>query len=121
MKRSVFHIAGFFAVGFVLAFLGRINKTDLYHTFFRTIQDVEIRNSQALSYVDVPTLQDFSMEDTRARLGNWLSFFSFLDFGSFFELHPPKWSIKPIPEQGFAYVNPFRFSTSGLPNAPPLS
>ena len=119
MKRSVVHIAGFFAVGFVLAFLGRINKTDLYHTFFRTIQDVEIRNSQALSNQDIPALQDFSMEEIRTRLGNWLSFFSFLGTDSRFELSGPGYVLAPLPRERYSYSNPFSFLSSGLPNAPP--
>ena len=41
-------ILGFLAVGFVLAFLGKISKVDLYKAYFKTIAEYEIRNTQGL-------------------------------------------------------------------------
>jgi hypothetical protein len=50
--RQFNRIAGFVAVSFVLAFLGRVNKTGLYTVYFKTLADVEIRNSHALDHGD---------------------------------------------------------------------
>lgn len=44
-------ILGFVSVSFVLVFLGKISKTDLYTAYFKTIADVEVRNSQDMSEV----------------------------------------------------------------------
>lgn len=41
-------IYSFIAVGFVLVFLGKINKVSLFTAYFKTIADVEIRNTQGL-------------------------------------------------------------------------
>lgn len=46
--RRFNHILGFVAVGFVLVFLGKVSKTSLYSAYFRTIADVEVRNSHSL-------------------------------------------------------------------------
>lgn len=41
-------VIGFVSISFVLLFIAKINKTELYTAYFRTIADVEIRNSHAL-------------------------------------------------------------------------
>lgn len=41
-------IWGFVAVGFVLVFFAKINKVSLYTAYFKTITEVEIRNSADL-------------------------------------------------------------------------
>jgi hypothetical protein len=41
-------IIGFVSISFVLLFIAKINKIELYTAYFRTISDVEIRNSHAL-------------------------------------------------------------------------
>jgi|GEM_PF-3913851 len=41
-------IAGFLAVGFVLLFLGKVSKSGLFTAYFKTIADVEVRNTQDL-------------------------------------------------------------------------
>ena len=41
-------ISIFLAVSGALMLFGRINKFDLYHAYFRTIADVEVRNSQGI-------------------------------------------------------------------------
>jgi hypothetical protein len=46
--RNFNRIIGFVSVSFVLLFIAKINKTELYTAYFRTIADVEIRNSHAL-------------------------------------------------------------------------
>ncbi|MFM2377239.1 MAG: hypothetical protein RLZZ165_2336 [Bacteroidota bacterium] len=46
--RHLNRILGFVTVGFVLVFMGKVSKTSLYSAYFKTIADVEIRNSQAL-------------------------------------------------------------------------
>lgn len=46
--RNFNRIIGFISVSFVLLFIAKINKTELYTAYFRTIADVEIRNSHAL-------------------------------------------------------------------------
>lgn len=50
--RHFNRILGFVAVSFVLVFLGRVNKMGLYTAYFRTLADVEVRNSQALDHGD---------------------------------------------------------------------
>ncbi|MEY3444786.1 MAG: hypothetical protein RLZZ519_3067 [Bacteroidota bacterium] len=50
--RQFNRILGFVAVSFVLLFLGRVSKTSLYTVYFKTIAEVEIRNSQALDFGD---------------------------------------------------------------------
>jgi hypothetical protein len=50
--RHLDRVLGFIAVGFVLVFMGKVSKTSLYTAYFKTIADVEIRNSQALHPVD---------------------------------------------------------------------
>jgi hypothetical protein len=45
-------ILGFVAVSFVLVFLGKVNKTGLFTAYFKTIADVEIRNSHSLDHGD---------------------------------------------------------------------
>lgn len=50
--RQFNRILGFVAVSFVLVFLGRVNKMGLYTAYFRTLADVEVRNSQALDHGD---------------------------------------------------------------------
>lgn len=39
----------FFSIGFVLVFFGKINKVDLYHNYFKQIEDVEVRNKTEVS------------------------------------------------------------------------
>lgn len=41
-------IIGFLSVSFLLLFVAKINKVELFSAYFKTIADVEIRNSQAL-------------------------------------------------------------------------
>lgn len=48
------HIYSFVAVGFVLVFLGKISKLDLYTAYFKTIADVEIRNTQGVESKALP-------------------------------------------------------------------
>lgn len=43
-------VLGFLSVSFVLLFIAKINKMELYTAYFRTLADVEIRNSQALRH-----------------------------------------------------------------------
>lgn len=50
--RSYNRIFAFLSVTFLLAFFGKINKHDLYHAFFKSIQDTEIRNSTDLDKRD---------------------------------------------------------------------
>ncbi|HEX2899181.1 MAG TPA: hypothetical protein VHS96_05600 [Bacteroidia bacterium] len=50
--RQFNRILGFVAVSFVLVFLGKVSKTSLYTVYFKTIADVEIRNSHALDLGD---------------------------------------------------------------------
>ena len=50
--RQFNRVLGFVAVSFVLLFLGRVSKTSLYTVYFKTIAEVEIRNSQALDLGD---------------------------------------------------------------------
>lgn len=45
-------ILGFVAVSFVLVFLGKISKVELYRAYFRTIEEVEVRNTQGLDTPD---------------------------------------------------------------------
>ena len=47
-------IYSFVAVGFVLLFLGKISKVGLYTAYFKTIADVEIRNTQGLETEALP-------------------------------------------------------------------
>jgi hypothetical protein len=51
--RQFNRILGFVAVSFVLAFMGKVNKVGLYTVYFKTLADVEIRNSTALDHGDV--------------------------------------------------------------------
>lgn len=44
-------ILSFFTVAFLLTLFGKVSKVDLYHAYFKTIQDVEIRNSTGLERV----------------------------------------------------------------------
>lgn len=41
----------FFSIGFVLILFGKISKVDLYHNYFKQIEDVEIRNQTDLAGV----------------------------------------------------------------------
>ncbi len=50
--RQFNRILGFVAVSFVLVFLGKVNKVGLYTVYFKTIADVEIRNSTAHDHGD---------------------------------------------------------------------
>jgi hypothetical protein len=45
-------ILGFVAVSFVLVFMGKVNKTGLFTAYFKTIAEVEVRNSHSLDLVD---------------------------------------------------------------------
>ena len=51
MKRSIhpYHLLGLAAISFAMLFLFKINKVNFYHHYFRVIEEVEIRNSQALA------------------------------------------------------------------------
>lgn len=71
MKR--FHrIAAFASVSFVLFFIAKINKIDLYTAYFKTIADVEVRNSQDVKLSGVYLDRDFSVEDqSRNVLPEW--------------------------------------------------
>lgn len=51
--RHFHRILGFVAVSFVLVFIAKVNKGDLYSAYFKTIADVEVRNSTALTYDDL--------------------------------------------------------------------
>lgn len=50
--RHFNRLLGFLAVSFVLAFMGKVNKTGLYTAYFKTLADVEIRNSQSFDLAD---------------------------------------------------------------------
>jgi hypothetical protein len=50
--RQFNRILGFVAVSFVLVFLGKVNKVGLYTVYFKTLADVEIRNSTAHDHGD---------------------------------------------------------------------
>jgi hypothetical protein len=50
--RQFNRILGFVAVGFVLLFVSKVSKTSLYTAYFKTITDVEIRNSHAIAHAD---------------------------------------------------------------------
>jgi hypothetical protein len=39
-------IAGFLAIGFILVFVAKIDKMGLFSVYFKTIAEVEVRNSQ---------------------------------------------------------------------------
>ncbi len=50
--RQFNRIAGFVAVSFVLVFLGKVSKVSLYTAYFKTLADVEVRNSTAHDHGD---------------------------------------------------------------------
>ena len=39
----------FFSIGFILLLFGKISKVDLYHNYFKQIEDVEFRNQTDLT------------------------------------------------------------------------
>jgi hypothetical protein len=50
--RQFHRIIGFVAVSFVLVFIAKVNKGGLYTAYFKTIADVEVRNSTAHDHGD---------------------------------------------------------------------
>jgi hypothetical protein len=50
--RQFHRIIGFVAVSFVLVFIAKVNKGGLYDAYFKTIADVEVRNSTAHDHGD---------------------------------------------------------------------
>jgi len=65
--RHLNKILGFVAVSFVLVFLGKINKVDLYRAYFKTIAEVGGRNTQDLDAISL-RLQLATVEDVREAL-----------------------------------------------------
>jgi hypothetical protein len=65
MNRSIhpYYLLGFAAIAFAMLFLFKINKVSFYHHYFRVIEEVEIRNSQAMT---PPALVLFSVTPKRA-------------------------------------------------------
>lgn len=64
--RSFKHIFSFVAVSFILLFNGRISKANLYHAYFRTIADVEIRNQTDFADDDDAYVQPAEFSETSA-------------------------------------------------------
>ena len=60
--QRINRIAAFASVSFVLFFIAKINKVDLYTAYFKTIVDVEVRNSQDVLLSGVYLDTDFSLE-----------------------------------------------------------
>lgn len=52
-------IIGFITVSFILIFVAKINKMGLFSAYFKTIADVEVRNSQQMpEHGNVATITD---------------------------------------------------------------
>jgi hypothetical protein len=60
--QRINRILAFASVSFVLIFIAKINKVGLYTAYFKTIAEVEVRNSQDVAPEDLLKSQDFGME-----------------------------------------------------------
>ncbi len=97
--RQFNRILGFVAVSFVLLFLGRVSKTSLYTVYFKTIAEVEIRNSQALDFgdahFDIASSKEVGSEGNVVVGGSAAVFACF----KFSEFHSPNQSSGSIASQ----------------------
>lgn len=97
--RQFNRILGFVAVSFVLLFLGRVSKTSLYTVYFKTIAEVEIRNSQALDFgdahFDIASSKEVGSEGNVV-VGGSAAFFACFKFSEF---HSPNQSSGSIASQ----------------------
>lgn len=74
MNRSIhtYYLLGLAAITFAMLFLFKINKASFYHHYFRVIEEVEIRNSQALTSPSVVLFSARSQTRTLIQPLLWL-------------------------------------------------
>ncbi|MEM0997363.1 MAG: hypothetical protein AAGN35_09805 [Bacteroidota bacterium] len=63
--QRINRILAFASVSFVLIFIAKINKVGLYTAYFKTIAEVEIRNSQDVKAGDLLLNQAFGLDAER--------------------------------------------------------
>ncbi len=69
-------IFSFLAVAVLLSFFGKVSKTDLFHVFIRTIQEVELRNSTAHFHSTGEKAEVQSSVTSKSRASSYLNLFS---------------------------------------------
>ncbi|HHG86110.1 MAG TPA: hypothetical protein ENJ82_15280 [Bacteroidetes bacterium] len=116
--HRIYRIAAFTSVSFVLFFMAKISKVDLYTAYFKTITDVEIRNSQDVTLSGVYLDTDYSLEAQPSQVLPEMTITGPA-------LHATNWASPNIPLQltshylrSHFYSGNFHFFAAAAPRAP---